>query len=177
MAIGNVITVVGNVTRDPELRYTPGGMSVCTFSVAWNRRYERNGEQIERVSFFDVDVWREQAENVAASVQKGMRVIVTGYMEQDTWDDQQTGQKRSKFKLVADEVAPSLRWASAEVTRNERSGNFGGGGGNYGGGGGGGDFGGGAPQGQPMGGGGPQGGPPQGGGQPQQNYNYDEEPF
>lgn len=174
MAIGNQITIIGNVTRDPELRYTPSGMSVCNFSVAWNRRYERNGEQVEKVSFFDVDVWREQAENVAASLTKGMRVMVSGYMEQDTWDDQQTGAKRSKFKLVADEVAPSLRWASAEVSRNERSDNFGGGGGNYGGGGGGGQqMGGGQPQGgQQMGGGQPQGGQPQG-----QNYNYDEEPF
>lgn len=188
MAIGNSITVIGNVTRDPELRYTPSGMSVCNFSVAWNRRYERNGEQIEKVSFFDVDVWREQAENVAASVTKGMRVMIVGYMEQDTWDDQATGAKRSKFKLVADEVAPSLRWASAEVSRNERTGGDfgGGGGGGYGGQQGGGQQGGGQPmggqpQGQPMGGqpqGQPQGQGAPMGGQPQgQNYNYDEEPF
>lgn len=169
MAAGNVVTVVGNVTRDPELRYTPSGASVCNFSLAWNNRYERNGQQVEQVSYFDVVVWREQAENVAASLTKGMRVVVTGRLDQRSWDDAQTGAKRSKVELVADEVGPSLRWASAEIRRNERND----GGGGYGGG----NYGGGAPQ---QGGGAPQGGAPMGGGAPQQGqpeYNYDEEPF
>jgi len=68
MAMGNVVTVVGNVTRDPELRYTPNGSSVASFGVAWNRRYERNGEQIEDVSFFDITCWASLADNVAASI-------------------------------------------------------------------------------------------------------------
>ncbi len=155
MAAGNVVTVVGNVTRDPELRYTPSGASVCNFSVAWNNRYERNGEQVEQVSYFDVVVWREQAENVASTVSKGMRVIVSGRLDQRSWEDAQTGGRRSKVELIADEVGPSLRWASAEVNRNERSDNFGGG----------------APA-----GGAPQGGPA-GGGYQSPEYNYDEEPF
>jgi len=162
MAAGNIVNVVGNVTRDPELRYTPSGASVCNFSIAWNNRYERNGQQVEQVSYFDVTVWREQAENVAASVSKGMRVMVQGRLDQRSWDDQQTGAKRSKVEIIADEVAPSLRWASAEISRNERNDNFGGGG-NYGGGGG-------VPQQQPQQGaqGGQQNSPPP---------NYDEEPF
>lgn len=159
MAAGNIVNIVGNVTRDPELRYTPSGASVCNFSIAWNNRYERNGQQIENVSYFDVVVWREQAENVASSITKGMRVMVTGRLDQRSWDDQQTGAKRSKVEIVADEVAPSLRWASAQITRNERNDNFGGGGG-YGGGGGG------APAAAPPAGG-PAAPPP----------NYDEEPF
>lgn len=134
MAAGNVVSITGNVTRDPELRYTPSGAAVVNFSIAWNNRYDRNGQQVEQVSYFDVVAWREQAENVASSVTKGMRVMVTGRLDQRSWDDQQTGAKRSKVEIVADEVAPSLRWASAQITRNERSDNFGGGGGNFGGG-------------------------------------------
>jgi len=158
MAAGNVVSVTGNVTRDPELRYTPSGAAVVNFSIAWNNRYDRNGQQVEQVSYFDVVAWREQAENVASSVTKGMRVMVTGRLDQRSWDDQQTGAKRSKVEIVADEVAPSLRWASAEVTRNERSDNFGGGGG-------GGNYGGGAPQ--QAAASGPAPAP----------ANYDEEPF
>jgi len=164
MAFGNTVDIVGNVTRDPELRYTPSGASVTNFSVAWNRRYERNGQQVEDVSFFDVTCWGSLADNVASSIAKGMRVVVTGRLDQRSWETPQ-GEKRSKIEITADDVAPSLRWASVEVTRNPRDDNFGGGGGGGGnlGGGGGGGANAPAPQSQQA--------------PPQQNYNYDEEPF
>ena len=165
MAFGNTVNIVGNVTRDPELRYTPSGASVTNFSVAWNRRYERNGQQVEEVNFFDIVCWGSLADNVASSLTKGARVMVTGRLDQRSWETPQ-GEKRSKVEITADDVAPSLRWASVEIARNPRDDNFGGGGG-----GGGGNFGGGggAPtQNQPAQ---PAAAPPQ------QDYNYDEEPF
>ena len=168
MAFGNNVQVVGNVTRDPELRYTPSGASVTNFSIAWNRRYERNGQQVEDVNFFDIVCWGTLADNVAASITKGVRVIVEGRLDQRSWETPQ-GEKRSKIEIPADEVSPSLRWASVEVARNPRDDNFGGGGG------GGGNFsgGGGAPmQNQP-----PQQAAPAAAPAPQQDYNYDEEPF
>ena len=168
MAFGNNVQVVGNVTRDPELRYPPSGASVTNFSIAWNRRYERNGQQVEDVNFFDIVCWGTLADNVAASITKGVRVIVEGRLDQRSWETPQ-GEKRSKIEITADEVSPSLRWASVEVARNPRDDNFGGGGG------GGGNFsgGGGAPmQNQP-----PQQAAPAAAPAPQQDYNYDEEPF
>jgi len=165
MAFGNNVQIVGNVTRDPELRYTPSGASVTNFSIAYNRRYERNGQQVEDVSFFDVVCWGTLADNVAASISKGLRVIVEGRLDQRSWETPQ-GEKRSKVEITADEVSPSLKWASVEVARNPRDDNFGGGGG-------GGNFGGGAPtQNQP-----PQQAAPAAAPAPQQDYNYDEEPF
>ena len=129
MAFDNTITVVGNVTRDPELRFTQGGMAVANFGVAWNKR-KQDGE--EEVSFFDVTCFRSLAENVAESITKGTRVVVAGTLSQRSWENQD-GEKRSKVEIVADEVAPSLRWASADIRRNE----FKGGGGASAGGGGG----------------------------------------
>jgi len=160
MAFGNTVNVVGNITRDPELRYTPSGASVTNFSIAWNRRYERNGEQVEEVSYFDIVCWGSLADNVAASLAKGTRVLVTGRLDQRSWETPQ-GDKRSKVEITADDVAPSLRWASVEVARNPRNDNFGG------------SQGGGAPQGGPA----PQAGPAPAAAAPAQNYNYDEEPF
>ena len=123
MAYDNTVSIVGNVTRDPELRFTPSGAPVCTFGVAWNRRYERSGEQVEEVSFFDVTCWRSLAENVAESITKGTRVIVYGRLDQRSWETPD-GEKRHKVEIVADEVSPSLRWASAQISRNEfREGN------------------------------------------------------
>jgi single-strand DNA-binding protein len=124
MAFGNTVQIVGNITRDPELRYTPNGASVANFSVAWNRRYERNGEQVEEVSYFDVACWGTLAENVASSLAKGHRVVVSGQLEQRSWDTPD-GQRRSKVEIKADDVAPSLRWASVEITRNPRGDGFG----------------------------------------------------
>lgn len=116
MAFDNTVTVVGNVTRDPELRYTPGGMSVASFGVAWNRR-KQDGE--DEVSFFDVTCFRDLADNVAESVHKGTRVIVYGMLQQRSWETSDN-ERRSKVEIIADEVAPSLKWATATVTKNDR---------------------------------------------------------
>jgi single-strand DNA-binding protein len=136
MANGNNVTVVGNATRDPELRFTNSGQAVATFGLAVNRRWQNRQTQEweESVSFFDITCWAQLAENVAESVQKGSRVLVTGRLDQRSWETQD-GEKRSKIEIIADEVGPSLRWATAQVTKNERrGGDFDGGGGGGGGG-------------------------------------------
>ena len=110
------ITIVGNLTRTPELRYLTNGTAVCNLGVAINRRYQKNGEWVEEVSFFDVVCWRDLADNVAESVDKGDRVIVTGRLEQRRWENSE-GENRSKVEIVADSVGPDLRWATASPTR------------------------------------------------------------
>lgn len=117
----NNCTIVGNVTRAPELRFTPSGAGVVSFGVAVNRRWQNRQTQEweEQVSFFDVKCWAQLAENVAASIDKGTRVVVTGRLEQRSWETE-AGDKRSTVEIVADEVAPSLRWATAQVQRIER---------------------------------------------------------
>lgn len=121
MAIGNTVELIGNITRDPELRFTPSGAAVATFGLAVNRRWrnQQTNEWEEQTSFFDIVCWREMAENVAESLTKGSRVIVTGRLDQRSWETDQ-GDKRSKVEVVADEIGPSLRWATAQVTKNER---------------------------------------------------------
>ena len=138
MANDNSVTLTGNITRDPELRFTPSGQAVATFGLAVNRRWQnkQNNEWEEQVSFFDVKCWAQMAENVSESVGRGTRVVVTGRLEQRSWETD-NGEKRSKVEVVADEIAPSLRWATAQVQKIERQG--GAGGGNTGGGGGGGN--------------------------------------
>ena len=124
MGFNNTVTVVGNVTRDPELRFTPSGAAVANFGLAWNRKGQ-NDEEV--VSFFDVTCWSGLAENVAESITKGSRVVVYGRLDQRSWENQE-GERRSKVEIVADDVAPSLKWATAEITRNEfRGGGDGGG--------------------------------------------------
>jgi single-strand DNA-binding protein len=115
----NNITVIGNVTRDPELRYTTGGRGIASFGLAVNRRYQVNGEWQEQVSFFNVTAWAELGENVAATLSKGSRAIVTGRLEQRSWETNE-GEKRSTVEIVADDIGPSLRWAQATIERNER---------------------------------------------------------
>ena len=121
MAPGNSVTVMGNCTRDPELRFTPSGMAVATFGLAVNRRWQnrQNNEWEEQVSFFDVKCWAQMAENVSESLTRGSRVVVSGRLEQRSWESEQ-GEKRSKVEVVADEIAPSLRWATVSITKNER---------------------------------------------------------
>jgi len=128
MANGNTVTIVGNCTRDPELRFTPSGQAVATFGVAVNRRWQNRQTQEweEAVSFFDVTCWGQMAENACESLQKGSRVIVTGRLDQRSWETE-AGEKRSKVEIVADEVGPSLRYATATVQRNERRDGFDGG--------------------------------------------------
>jgi single-strand DNA-binding protein len=123
MANGNNVVLVGNVTRDPELRFTPTGQATATFGLAVNRRWQNRQTQEweEATSFFDVVCWREMAENAAESLARGTRVIVTGRLDQRSWENQD-GEKRSKIEVVADEIGPSLRWATAQVTKNERRG-------------------------------------------------------
>lgn len=127
---GNAIQLVGNITRDPELRYTPTGQATATFGLAVNRRWQNRQTQAweEATSFFDVVTWRELAENAAESLSRGSRVIVIGRMEQRSWETQD-GDKRSKIEVIADEVGPSLRWATAEVKKSQRSDGGGNGGG------------------------------------------------
>ena len=129
----NSVTLVGNVTREPELRYTAAGQAMAKFGLAVNRRWQNRQTNAweESTSFFDVVAWREMAENVGESITKGTRVVVTGRMEQRSYENQ-AGEKRSAVELVADEIGPSLRWATAKVVRNERRGDgdgFAGGGG------------------------------------------------
>lgn len=135
MANGNTITIIGNVTREPELRFTPSGQANSRFGVAVNRRWQdkSSGEWQEATSFFDVVCWRELAENCSESLPKGARVIVSGRLEQRTYE--KDGDKRSVVEIIADEVGPSLRWATAKVAKNDRrsGGDFGGGGANSGG--------------------------------------------
>jgi single-strand DNA-binding protein len=117
----NSVTLVGNVTRDPELRFTPSGQAVATFGLAVNRRWQnrQNNEWEEQTSFFDVKCWAQMAENVGESLHRGARVVVSGRLEQRSWETEQ-GDKRSKVEVVADEIAPSLRWATVSITKNER---------------------------------------------------------
>jgi single-strand DNA-binding protein len=119
--MSSTVTLVGNLTREPELRFTPAGAPVTTFGIAVNRRYQVNGEWQEQTSFFNVTCWRDLAQNVADSLDKGSRVIVSGRLEQRSWETQE-GDKRSVVEVVADEVGPSLRWATAEVQKAERRG-------------------------------------------------------
>ena len=133
----STITVVGNLTRDPELRFTTGGRGTANFGIAVSRRYQVNNEWQEQTSFFNIVAWGTLAENAAATLNKGHRVIVTGRLEQRSYDDKE-GQKKSIVEIIADEIGPSLRWARAEIEKIAREGGTGGGGGGFSGGGGGG---------------------------------------
>lgn len=128
--MSNNVTLIGNLVDDPELRFTPSGVALAKVRFAVNRRWRgQDGEWQEATSFFTGTVWREQAETVAESLQKGTRVIVTGRLEQRTWETDE-GDKRSVVEVQIDEIGPSLRWATATVNRTQRSdGDFGGGGG------------------------------------------------
>lgn len=121
MAIDNTVTIIGNATREPELRFTPTGNAVTSFGVAVNRRWQNKQtmEWEEQTSFIDVTCWNELAENVAESIGRGCRVTVVGRLDQRSWETD-GGDKRSKVEIVADDVSPSLRWATAMVTKTER---------------------------------------------------------
>lgn len=128
MASENTVTLVGNITDDPELRFTPSGLPVANFTVAVNRRVPKDGGWEDKLEgFFRCSCWRDMAENVAESLQKGARVMVVGRLQQRSWEDQD-GNKRSAVEVQVDEVGPSLRWATARPERSQRSGGgFGGG--------------------------------------------------
>lgn len=185
MAQGDInVTIVGNITNDPELRFTPSGAAVASFTIASNSRYLdkatnewKDGEPV----FMRCSVWRQYAENVAESLTRGTRVIVTGRLKQRSYDSRE-GQKVTVIEMEVDDVGPALRTATAKVTKVARSG-----GGDFGGGGGGGSFGGGQqggggnsapaddPWATPAGGGGNSGGGAWGGGGG--GASYDEPPF
>ncbi|MCB0967440.1 MAG: single-stranded DNA-binding protein [Ilumatobacter sp.] len=141
MANDNFVQIIGNVTRDPELRFTTGGAAVCSFGVAWTprRRNPQTGEWEDGdTSFFNCTAWRDLGENIAATISKGTRVVVTGSVKARDWEDRD-GNKRTSIEIDVDDCAPSLRWAQAQIERTSRqSGGQGGGGGFSGGGGGGG---------------------------------------
>ena len=121
--MSNTTTLSGNLTRDPEIRYTREGQAHTTFGLAVNRRWQPRGseEWEEATSFFDIVCWRGLAENVALSLVKGNRVVVSGRLDQSSWEND-SGERRSRVEVTADEVGPSLRFATGEITRTERRG-------------------------------------------------------
>ena len=137
MAAGDTqITIIGNLPRDPELRYTPTGQAVANFAVASTPRYlDKNTNEWKDgdALFLNCSIWRQAAENVAESLQRGMRVIVSGRLKQRSYETKE-GEKRTVIECEVDEVGPSLRYASAKVTKSGRSGGSGGYGGGQGGG-------------------------------------------
>ena len=114
-------TVVGNLTRDPEIRYTREGQATTALSLAVNRRWQNREtkEWEESTSFLDVICWRDLAENVALSLTKGARIVVTGRLEQRSWETDE-GDRRSKVEIVADEIGASLRFATADIHKVQR---------------------------------------------------------
>jgi len=183
MAQGDInLTIVGNITNDPELRFTPSGAAVASFTVASNSRYLdkttnewKDGEPV----FMRCSVWRQYAENVAESLTRGTRVIVTGRLKQRSYDNRD-GQKVTVMEMEVDDVGPALRTATAKVTKVARSGGgFGGdsGGGFSGGGGAPASGGGDDPWASQSGGGSSQGGGAWSGGGGGGGASYDEPPF
>ncbi|AZS45312.1 MULTISPECIES: single-stranded DNA-binding protein [Microbacterium] len=145
MAGETIITVVGNLTADPELRYTQNGLPVANFTIASTpRSFDRQANEWKdgEALFMRASVWREFAEHVAGSLTKGMRVVATGRLKQRSYQDRE-GNNRTAIELEVDEIGPSLRYATAQVTRAASSGGNGGGGG-------GGSFGGGQQQSRPQ---------------------------
>ncbi len=122
----NSITLVGNLTRDPEIRFTATGRAVASFGIAVGRRYQVNGEWQEQTSYFNVTAWGQLGENAAATFTKGTRVVVTGRLEQREYTSRE-GEKRTAIDVIADELGPSLRWATATVVRTPKQDGQGGG--------------------------------------------------
>ncbi|WP_028475851.1 single-stranded DNA-binding protein [Nocardia sp. CNY236] len=124
MAGDTVITVIGNLTADPELRFTPAGQAVANFTVASTPRvFDRNANEWRDgdALFLRCNIWREAAENVAESLTRGSRVIVSGRLKQRSFETRE-GEKRTVFELEVDEIGPSLRYATAKINKINRSG-------------------------------------------------------
>ena len=167
MAGETVITVIGNLTNDPELRFTPSGAAVASFTVASTPRMldKESGQWKDGDPLFlRCSVWRQYAENVAESLTKGMQVMVQGRLKQRSYETRE-GEKRTVVELDVDDVGPTLRFSTAKITKSQRGSGGGGGGYNSGGGGGGGDWGNSAPSGPPGGGSVQRSGGQQSGGQ------------
>jgi len=122
----STVTLVGNLTREPELRFTQSGQAIATLGIAVSRRYQQNGEWQEKTSYFNIVAWAQLGENAAQSLNKGARVIVTGRLEQRQYETRE-GEQRNTVEIVADEIGPSLRWATAQVEKTSRSTSEGGG--------------------------------------------------
>ncbi len=117
----NFVTMIGNLTEDPELRYTGGGAAVCKVRLAVNRRWtDREGAQQEETTFVTANAWRELGENIAETLHKGDRAIVIGRLRIRSYEDRE-GQTRWVTEIEADEVCPSLRWATAKIEKVSRS--------------------------------------------------------
>jgi single-strand DNA-binding protein len=131
VANDNQVMLVGNLTDDPELRFTPNGAAVANFRLAVTPRV-RDGDSWKdgETSFFRINVWRQQAENVAETLQKGTRCIVVGRLRTRSWETPE-GEKRSVTEVEADEIGPSLKFATAKVERSSRGGSGGSGGGDW----------------------------------------------
>ncbi len=135
MAGETVVTLIGNLTADPELRFTPSGAAVANFTIASTPRVmnkQTNEWEDGEALFLRCSIWRQAAENVAESLQKGMRVVVQGRLKQRSYDTKE-GEKRTVFELDVEEIGPSLKYATAKVNRTSRGGNDSGGGGGFGG--------------------------------------------
>lgn len=119
--MSNSTTVTGNLTRDPDIRYTRDGQASALFGLAVNRRWQDRVTQEweEATSFFDVVCWRDLAEHVGLSLVKGARVVVTGRLEQRSWETDE-GERRSKVEIVAEEVGASLRFGTVDIQRSDR---------------------------------------------------------
>ena len=138
MAGDTVITVVGNLTADPELRFTPSGAAVASFTIASTpRTFDRNTNEWKdgEALFLRCSIWRQAAENVAESLQRGMRVVAQGRLQQRSYETRE-GEKRTVVEMQVDEIGPSLRYATAKVNRTQRGSSSGGGFGSSGSGGG-----------------------------------------
>ena len=123
MATDNHTSIVGNLVEDPEVRFTQNGIAVTNLRVAVTQRIQQDGQWRDgETNFFKVNVWRGQAENLADSLSKGDRVMITGRLRQRSWDTPD-GEKRSVTELEADEVGASLKWATAKVERAQQRGN------------------------------------------------------
>tara|TARA_R110000824_G_scaffold3357_4_gene15892 strand:- start:22768 stop:23208 length:441 start_codon:yes stop_codon:yes gene_type:complete len=117
----NNLVITGNLTRDPELRFSQNGVAFASFSVAWNQsKRTADGGWDSVAHFFDVTAFDDVAEHVAASLTKGDRVTVTGRLTQDRWQDKTSGDNRSKVAVLADDVSVSLRWATVAITKAEK---------------------------------------------------------
>lgn len=104
MANFNKVILVGNLTKDPELKYLGNGVAVCEFSMAYNEKYTKDGQAVEKVHYFDITAWKQTAELVAKYLKKGSGALIEGSLIQDRWDDVATGQKRSRVKINAQRV-------------------------------------------------------------------------
>ena len=128
MAGETTLTIIGNLTNDPELRFTPSGSAVANFTVASTpKTFDRNSNEWKdgETLFMRCAAWKEMGENVAESLTKGMRVVVTGRLKSRSYDTKE-GEKRTVIELEVDEIGPSLKYANAKVTRTQRNGNSGG---------------------------------------------------